>query len=487
MTAALAGVLAYLALGVAGILGAGRLAALLAILGSLVSLALWAPAFPPGLVGGDPWGIALAGDVLALAFWCLAPLVHLVVWWHERYRSTTFHGLITLLVGTCLATVLSRDLFNLYVLLDLGSLLSVVLIAFDLRSRAVWAALRYLLLSALGMLLYLLGLGLVYGALGTLSLLEIAARSPSLADPSLAVGASLLVVGAAVKAGVFLVGFWLPRAYGEAPVGVVTLLAGLAGKMGIVALARLSEALPVGSAVALLGVATGFGGLAYALWERDIMRFLAYHIISQYGYMLVGLGLGEVAFLGGTYYTIASCLFKGLLFYAAATGAERVGIREIPRLKEQLPRSSAWGLAIGTWSIVGLPPLAGFVSKEFLGTLVPPLYGWALTLLGVGTAASFAKLLPLLRPGPAQGQWRGVALLGAGVLGFSAWGLVSLPGLLFPSTWGKAVLAVALGYGLYFLTRRFQVQLPQAKFEHICVTALMMAGALALAHLLGWL
>ncbi|MBC7220664.1 hypothetical protein H5T55_04235 [Candidatus Bipolaricaulota bacterium] len=484
MTAALAGVLAYLALGVVGILGAGRRAALLAMLGSLVCLSLWAPGFTPGWVGGEPWGVTVAGDTLAVAFWALAPLVHAAVWWHERHRPTTFHGLVTLLVGTCLAAVLSRDLFNLFILLDLGSLLGAILIAYDLRSRAVWVGLRYLLLSALGMLVYLLGLGLVYGELETLSLVQIAELAPTLAPPALRVGASLLVVGAAVKAGVFLIGFWLPEAYCLAPVGVATLLAGLAGKMGIVALARLSEALPVGPALAVLGVITGFGGLIYALWERDLMRFLAYHILSQYGYMLVGFGLGGAAFAGAAYYTIAHCLFKGLLFQSGGTAIEAVGERTIPDLARRLPRPAAWGLALGVGSIIGLPPLAGFVSKGFLGGLVPGGYGWALTLLGVGTATSFSKLLPLLRPGPRGGPRGGVVILGVGVLAFSAWGLASLPGLLDAAAWGKAAAAVAVGYGLYLVVRRVRVPLPKVGLDHISVAVLLAAGLLAVAHLL---
>lgn len=483
MTAALAGVLVYLACGVAGILGAGRLTALVAIIGGWVSLLFWAPGFPVGVVGGPPWGIPVAGDTLALAFWALAPLVHATAAWHERQRSTTFHGLVTLLVGTCLATVLSRDLFNLCVLLDLGSLLAVVLIGYDRKSAAVWAGFRYLLLSALAMLLYLLGVGLVYADLGTLSLVEIAEIGPSLSRPSLAVGASLLVVGATVKAGIFLVGLWLPGAYRVAPVGVVTVLAGLVGKTGIVALARLSTALPVGPAVAVLGVITGFGGLIYALWERDLMRFLAYSILSQYGYMLVGFGLRGAAFTGAIYYTLAHCLFKGLLFYAAGSAIEGVGIHGIPELARRLPRSAAWGLAVGAWSIAGLPPLAGFVAKEFLGSLVPPPYAWALTLLGVGTAASFSKVLPLLRPASQHGEWGGVILLTVGVVGFSVWGLASLPGLLSAITWAKAAAAVVAGFGLYFVVRRARVPLPEVRMHHMSVAMIVATVVLAMVHL----
>lgn len=485
MTAAVAGVLAYLFLGVVGIVTArGRVASLVAMLVSLAALGLWAPGFPEARLGDAPWGIPLVGDTLALAFWCFIPLVHAAVWWHERRRPSAFHGLVTLLVGTCLATVLSRDLFNLYVALELGSLLSFLLIGYDARPRAVWASLKYLILATVGMILYLLGLGLVYGATGTLALTEIAAIAPDLSHPPLAIGAGLLVAGAAVKAGVFLVGLWLPAAYGEAPVGVTTLLAGLAGKMGIVTLARLAEALPVGQVVVALGVLTGFGGLVYALWEKDLKLFLSYQCISQLGYMLIGFGLGGPAFLGGTLYTVAHCLFKGLLFHAGGTAVEAVGRRDILGLAGRLPRAAAWGLALGTWAIVGLPPLAGYVSKEYLGLLAPPALSWALTGLAAGTAASFFRLLPLFRPATGRSPAGGVVLLGLGVLGFSVWGMLRLPGILAAEVWLKAMASVGVGYLAFLGLRRRPPRLPEVTLDRVAAAILGVAVAIPLALLL---
>ncbi len=487
MNAAVAGVLAYFLLGTLGVVtGKGRLGGALAIVAGLVSLGLWAPGFPEGLIGDPPWGIPLVGDTIALAFWSFIPLVHAAVWWHERRRPSAFHGLVTLLVGTCLATVLSRDLFNLYVALELGSLLSFLLIGYDPRGRAVWGSLQYLILATVGMLLYLFGVALVYGTLGTLSLSRIAELSPDFSHAPLAIGAGLLVAGAAVKAGVFLVGLWLPTAYGEAPTGVATLLAGLVGKMGIVTLARLAESMPVGPVVAALGVFTGFGGLLYALWEKDLKRFLAYHVISQIGYMLMGFGLGGPAFFAATLYTVAHCLFKGLLFQAGGVAVEATGERTIPSLAGRLPRAAAWGLAVGTWAIVGIPPLAGFVSKEFLGLEATAAFSWTFTALAFGTTASFSKLIPLFRPSRrrgARGEWGGVALLAGGVVGFSVWGLIELPGLWAADVWVKATAAVVLGYGLYRILRRFRPRLPEVTLDRVAVAILGVAAVIPLALL----
>ena len=130
MNAALAGILGYLGLGVLGfILGQGKIFALLSLAGGAASLALWAPGFPESLVGGLPFGIAVAGDLWTLGIWGLALSLHLAVLIHGWRKDGLYHALITVLIGTCLAGGISRDLFNLYVVLELSSLLSVILVA----------------------------------------------------------------------------------------------------------------------------------------------------------------------------------------------------------------------------------------------------------------------------------------------------------------------------------------------------------------------
>ncbi|MCR4391705.1 MAG: hypothetical protein NUV94_02735 [Candidatus Acetothermia bacterium] len=484
MNAALVGVLAYLALGVVGLLGKARLCAALAILAGLAALAAWAPGFPEGVVGGVPWGIPVAGDTLALAFWALILVVHTVVLWHERHRTGAFHPLLALLMGTCLAAVLSRDLFNLYVALELASLLSFLLTGYEGKVRAVWASLQYLILATVGMTLYLFGLGLVYGKLGTLSISEIAAMSLDLSDPALAVGVGLPLAGAAVKGGLFLFGLWLPPAHGYAPTGVSAVLSGVVVNMGAVALARLAEAFPVGPMLIALGLLTGFGGLTYAIWEPDLKVFLAFSTVSQLGYVLIGLGLGGPAQFGAILYAVAHGLFKGLLFLAAGTGIEGTGVRSIPALAGRLPLPSALALGVGTWAIAALPPLAGFAAKGALAIGAPPVAKWVLFALGVGTAASFSKLLPLLRPAGRRGGFGGMGLLMGAVVGFGLWGLAEFSGLMTPGAWGEAFLGAGAGYGLYLAVRRFHPRLPRFTLDRAAVAALLGAVGIALGILL---
>ncbi|MCS7240032.1 MAG: hypothetical protein NZ651_02145 [Candidatus Bipolaricaulota bacterium] len=475
MIAALAGVLAYFALALLGIVSArGRETAVLAVFAGLASLALWLPGFPEGFVGGLPWGIAVAGDLWALAFWSLALFLHAAVILHAWSKDSLRHALITLLVATCLAGSISRDLFNLYVVLELSSLLSVILIAKEGRSAALWAALRYILLAGLGMIFYLFGLGLVYGRTGALAITALS--QTEVWDKPLRIGAGLLLAGATVKTGVFLFGLWLPQAHGHAPTEVSVLLSGLVVKLGVLALARLAEAFPLEPVLLALGLLTGFGGVLYALGEKDLKIMLGHHTVSQIGYMLLGLGLS--AELGALLYLVAHGLFKGLLFLCAGEAVEAGATRSIPELVGKVPWPAALGLAVGSWAIVGLPPLAGFVAKNYL-SLAQPIWAKAfLFLLSVGTAASFAKLLTLFR-GQGGGKFGGIMLLAMGVIALGLWGILHNPAVLALQAWVEAVLAVGLGFLTYLLVREKRLPLPQFFLEHALLSVLLATVALS--------
>ncbi len=474
MTAALAGILAYFALGLLGVvLGRGREMAALAVLAGVVSLGLWTPGFPEEFVGGPPWGIAVAGDLWAVGLWGLALFVHAAALIHAWHKDSLRHALITLLVGTCLAGGVSRDLFNLYVVLELSSLLSVILIAFDGRSAAIWAALRYLLLAGLGMMFYLFGLGLVYGSTGLLSVSAL--RESALWNGSVRIGAGLLLAGAAVKTGVFLLGLWLPQAHGQAPTEVSLLLSGLAVKLGVLAVARLAEAFSLGMVIVALGILSGFGGILYALREADLKTMLGHHTVSQLGYMFLGIGVGAPE--GAIFYAVAHGLFKGLLFLSAGQAVEEKGVRSLAELGGRISQPAALGLALGSWAIVGLPPLAGFAAKGLLALDQPTWVKGLFLALSAGTAASFSKLLPLFR-GQGKGRLGGIPLLAMGVLALGLLGLSLFPKLLSPKTWAEAFLAVGLGFLLHFFLRRKFLLLPRFSLERALLAALLTAVVL---------
>jgi len=207
--------------------------------------------FGPVFVGGwkGPVGIALAFDPVSLAFLILGVLLELAVAvyvWREQ-RRPYFFMLLHALFAAAYALILAQDLFNIYVILELLTLTSFLLVAYDRRARQVWASLKYLLLASLGMSLFLLGAAIAYGYTGSFNLAEIRtgiAGSPD--GPWIAACAALLVAGVAVKAGIFSFSLWLPAAHSTASTAISALLSGFVINMGVVVLIRLDSVFRLG-------------------------------------------------------------------------------------------------------------------------------------------------------------------------------------------------------------------------------------------------
>jgi multicomponent Na+:H+ antiporter subunit D len=350
-------------------------------------------------------GITLALDSLARDFLLLTVLLELAVviyLWRQRLRPT-FVILLQFLVGSVMALVLSQDLFNIYVILELLTLVSFLLVAYDRRTFQIWASLKYLILASVGMSVFLLGVAIVYANVGSLGFAEISQTIAG--DPHagwIPLAAALLVAGVAVKAGILTFSLWLPDAHSAAPAAISAFLSGLVIKTGVVVLIRLADVFPLGLVLQILGAITGIGGVLYAMSSKDLKRMLAFHTLSQIGYLLVGMGVANHGAANGVLaYALAHGSFKALLFLAAGAAYDVVGSTEIAHLireRHRIPLRTRAALLLGTLAIVGLPPFDGYIAKA---PLLAAAHGWGsqvvLLLLGIGTAASFAKLLPLFR------------------------------------------------------------------------------------------
>jgi multicomponent Na+:H+ antiporter subunit D len=271
-----------------------KLVALLTVVALLPLIAALATIVLGGWDAGV--GITFVGDRIGLTFaslvWGLGVAVLLYAW-RDRLRPY-FFMLLHLLIGASYALTLTEDLFNAYVLLELLTLASFLLVGYGRRPRQIWASLRYLVLCSLGMSLFLLGVAVVYYHTGTLDLLEVAARIASAPDAAwVRLAAALLTGGAAVKAGIFLFSLWLPDAHARAIPPVSALLSGVVVKMGVVELFRLSQVFPLELTLTALGFATGFLGVLYAIQTFDAKRLLAFHTLSQIGYLLIDSARGR--------------------------------------------------------------------------------------------------------------------------------------------------------------------------------------------------
>jgi multicomponent Na+:H+ antiporter subunit D len=445
------------------------------------------------LAGGTPltitlggWdagiGISLSGDRIGLTFAALAWGVAVAVFlyqWRDRLRPYYFM-LFHLLIGACYALSFTTDLFNAYLVFELLTLVSFLLVGYPRQPQQIWASLRYLFLCSIGMSLFLVGIGVTYTHTGSLRLAEIARCVTDLSGaPWIPLAAALLVAGVAVKAGVFIFSLWLPDAHARAMPAVSALLSGLVIKMGVVELFRLADVFPLHMPLLVLGVVTAVLGIIYALQTYDVKRLLAFHTLSQIGYLLIGFAAGTtVGRLGALDYAVAHGLFKSLLFLAIGDACTRLGTTRVPTLAEHrhdIARGTKAAILVGMLGIVGLPPLAGFAAKAALESgLSSVLVHAMVAVVSVGTAASFAKLLPLVARGgsgvvpwsrAAAYLWLAAAIvlfepLSRAMVPYSAW----LTALRWPAVL-EAVLAVAAGVAAYQALRRRRWALPQAVFR----------------------
>ncbi len=356
------------------------------------------------LGGWGSLGITLVMDRPAVAFVLLEQLLAgavLAYVWRSELRSA-FYALFLVLAGAVTALCMSVDMFNIYVLLELLTLTSFLLVAYERQPVQIWASLKYLLLASLGMSIYLLGVAVVYARTGSLGLQQVGEHLASLTAAEagwIPVAASLITAGIAVKAGVFLYSLWLPAAHGSASAGVSALLSGLVIKMGVLALLRFSFILPMQQALTVLGIVTGLMGALYAVVETDAKKMLAFSTLSQVGYLLIGIGAGtEASRVGVLMYVVAHGMFKGLLFLAVGDAGRRLGSTQLSVLRirrHEIPASTRAALLVGCAAIAGFPFVGGFWAKEWLLRGSPPLQQALLWLLMFCTTVVFSRLLPV--------------------------------------------------------------------------------------------
>lgn len=414
------------------------------------------------------FGISLLLDESAAWFLLLNAVVSIAVALHERPRGRHhyFFILLAMLHGCLNACFMSRDLFNLYVVIELTTIIAFLLMGQGMTTRHLWNALRYLFLSNVGMLFFLLGTLLVYESSGSFELSAAATAPPT--------ARALIAAGLLVKGGLFLPGLWLPQAHSEAEAAVSALLSGVVVKIGLLPLLRL-EACSADLAVIIrsLGFGSIFLGLGLAICQRDVKRLLACSTISQVGFILLSPTAGAA-------YAFAHGVAKAALFLSAGSLPDR----DLTRL--QPGRLLAWPMALAALSIAGAPLLFGFHAKQAVsGALSGWVFGLA-TAASIGTAAVMTPLiLAPWKPGgrSAPGSWQAPALL-AGIL-LSA-GLYA--GLGYAGAWAKAVAVILAGMAMhrFILKRLMSAVLPDGweRLEHVvgmtCVVLIMIIAAVYL-------
>jgi formate hydrogenlyase subunit 3/multisubunit Na+/H+ antiporter MnhD subunit len=331
---------------------------------------------------------------------------------HRRHarQEQSFWPLWLVLWGALNGLFLSGDLFNIYVTLELVALSSVGLTALSGKPASQIAAMRYLLVSLLGSLSFLLGVAFLYKAFGRLDLAAI--QTGGALVPAVAVALGLLTVGLLLKSALFPFHFWLPPAHANALAPVSALLSALVVKGGWYVFFRLWQngAGPTSGVVlaALGGGALVWGGYQ-AFCQQRLKMLVAYSTVAQIGFLFLLFSLPGSAAAMFSFALSHSCA-KGAMFLAAGTILVQLGhdrVRDLDGVRQLLPKT-AFAFALGGLSLMGLPPTGGFLAKYLALSLAISHQQWwlaAVMVLGSGLTVLYVAraVAHILSPRPAIG------------------------------------------------------------------------------------
>lgn len=307
----------------------------------------------------------------------------------EQYTAKSkYLSLFMLMVAGMNGLVLSGDIFNLFVFLEIASLASYALVGFGCEHEELEASFKYMVLGSIASIFILFGIALVYGNTGSLNMAYISkAIQNSGLNAGLSFALCLFIVGFGLKAALVPFHAWLPDAHPSAPAPISAMLSGVLIKtLGVYALARVlfnvfGISITTGWILVILGLLSMVIGAFLAIGQWDLKRLMAYSSISQVGYVILGIGLGgliiatggslacaSLAILGGLFHLVNHAVYKSLLFLTSGSVEMSTGTRQMQQmggLAEKMPVTRA-ACTIASFSIVGVPPFSGFWSKLIL-------------------------------------------------------------------------------------------------------------------------
>lgn len=339
-----------------------------------------------------PFGISLVGDLFSAIMLTLNGIVGLVsviysiAMIDEPRARHGYYALVLALLASVSGAFLAGDLFNLYVWFELMLMSSFVLLTLGGERGQIEGGIKYVALNLLSSTIFLAAVGLIYGVTGTLNFAHLSQRFDMI-SPALATTLGVLVLVAfAIKAAVFPFFFWLPASYHTPPTAVSALFAGLLTKVGVYSFIRFvtlvldQERTLVGEAVIILAGLTMVTGVFGAVVQNDMRRILSFHIVSQIGYMLMGLGvavyivgrdgdsardLAAIALAGSVFYILHHIIVKTNLFLISGI-VERArgtsGLAGLGGLIRSHPLLAGLFL-VSSMSLAGIPILSGFWAK----------------------------------------------------------------------------------------------------------------------------
>jgi len=341
-----------------------------------------------------PLGINLVLDglsslmLLAISVVSAAAMLFSARYMEQYTAKSKYLSLFLLMVAGMNGVVLSGDIFNLFVFLEIASIASYALVGFGCEHEELEASFKYMVMGSIGSIFVLFAVALVYGNTGSLNMAYISkAIASSGLNTGLAFALALFITGFGLKAALVPFHAWLPDAHPSAPAPISAMLSGVLIKtLGVYALVRVvfnvfGISISTGWLLIVLGLLSMVAGAFLAIGQWDLKRLMAYSSISQLGYVVLGIGLGglilarggnlawaSLAILGGLFHLLNHAVYKSLLFLTSGSIEMSTGTRQMKQmggLAEKMPVTRAT-CTVASASIVGIPPFSGFWSKLIL-------------------------------------------------------------------------------------------------------------------------
>ncbi len=376
-----------------------------------------------GIENGYPIGIFMVLDGFSVIMLCIINLIGCIALiyslsYMRKYTAEgNYYALFCLIIAGMNGVVLSGDLFNLFVFLEVSVIASYALVAFGVGKTELEASFKYQVLGGLASMLILLAIGLIYWKTKTLNIADVRSVFESgYSKPFYVFVQVLLISGFGLKAAIVPFHAWLPDAHSSAPSPISAMLSGVLIKaVGVYVLIRLFFNLFVFShdiavVFTALGTISMLLGALVALKQWDIKRMLAYSSISQIGYVVMAFGMGMILMVkgdnlpvaalaigAGLYHLVNHAVFKGLLFLNAGALEHRLDTRDLKKmggLSSRMPVTSSTSF-MASMSISGIPPFNGFFSKLFI--IIAAIHGKFYLLAALAVLVSIVTLAYFLK------------------------------------------------------------------------------------------
>jgi multicomponent Na+:H+ antiporter subunit D len=358
-----------------------------------------------------PYGIPLVADSFTVFMLLMVNLIALASlafsWGYMNWLGSDwkYYALFMTLLTGMTGVLITGDLFNLFVFMEIALLAGFALVAYGGQAHEFEASFKYAVMGGVSSSFILIAIAVIYSSTSTLTLAKIAEAYPGL-GPGLRIWVGmLLLAGFSLKAAVMPFHAWLPDAHSSAPAPISAMLSGVLIKtLGIYVLIRLFYNVLGAPGIFLqvflvLGTLSILLGVVLAVGQWDFKRLLAYHSISQIGYILIGMGLGTtLGMAGAVFHAFNHALFKSLLFFNAGAVEMGLGTRDLRKMGNitRLMPVTARSSMVASLSISGIPPFNGFFSKLVIIIAAiqarQPVFGFLAIIGSLLTLASFMKV-----------------------------------------------------------------------------------------------